>query len=205
MGTSFEHSKSNEYVGTQEQLLLERIQNGDKKAFADLVSDYEKPIYRICYRFFGNEEDSLDAVQEVFIKVYRYIGKFEGKSSLKTWIYRIAANTCITAFEKKKKEKEGFFKVFSDWFNSFYQTSPEDQVIERETSLLNVKTVTEKLSDLPEIYRMPVILKDIEGFSMDKISEILEIPLGTVKSRINRGRAILHDLLRPYYKGESYE
>lgn len=205
MGTSFEHSKSNEYVGTQEQLLLERIQNGDKKAFADLVSDYEKPIYRICYRFFGNEEDSLDTVQEVFIKIYRYIGKFEGKSSLKTWIYRIAANTCITAFEKKKKEKEGFFKVFSDWFNSFYQTSPEDQVIERETSLLNVKTVTEKLSDLPEIYRMPVILKDIEGFSMDKISEILEIPLGTVKSRINRGRAILHDLLRPYYKGESYE
>jgi RNA polymerase sigma-70 factor (ECF subfamily) len=205
MGTSFEHSKSNEYVGTQEQLLLERIQNGDKKAFADLVSEYEKPIYRICYRFFGNEEDSLDTVQEVFIKIYRYIGKFEGKSSLKTWIYRIAANTCITAFEKKKKEKEGFFKVFSDWFNSFYQTSPEDQVIERETSFLNVKTVTEKLSDLPEIYRMPVILKDIEGFSMDKISEILEIPLGTVKSRINRGRAILHDLLRPYYKGESYE
>ncbi|NLV94481.1 MAG: sigma-70 family RNA polymerase sigma factor [Candidatus Riflebacteria bacterium] len=205
MGTSFEHSKSNEYVGTQERLLLERIQNGDKKAFADLVSEYEKPIYRICYRFFGNEEDSLDTVQEVFIKIYRYIGKFEGKSSLKTWIYRIAANTCITAFEKKKKEKEGFFKVFSDWFNSFYQTSPEDQVIERETSFLNVKTVTEKLSDLPEIYRMPVILKDIEGFSMDKISEILEIPLGTVKSRINRGRAILHDLLRPYYKGESYE
>lgn len=205
MGTSFEHSKSNEYVATQEQLLLERIQNGDKKAFADLVSEYEKPIYRICYRFFGNEEDSLDTVQEVFIKIYRYIGKFEGKSSLKTWIYRIAANTCITAFEKKKKEKEGFFKVFSDWFNSFYQTSPEDQVIERETSFLNVKTVTEKLSDLPEIYRMPVILKDIEGFSMDKISEILEIPLGTVKSRINRGRAILHDLLRPYYKGESYE
>lgn len=205
MGTSFEHSKSNEYVGTQEQLLLERIQNGDKKAFAELVSEYEKPIYRICYRFFGNEEDSLDAVQEVFIKVYRYIGKFEGKSSLKTWIYRIAANTCITAFEKKKKEKEGFFKVFSNWFNSFYQASPEDQVIEQETSLLNVKTVTEKLSDLPEIYRMPVILKDIEGFSMDKISEILEIPLGTVKSRINRGRAILHDLLRPYYKGESYE
>ena len=205
MGTSFEHSKSNEYVGTQEQLLLERIQNGDKKAFAELVSEYEKPIYRICYRFFGNEEDSLDAVQEVFIKIYRYIGKFEGKSSLKTWIYRIAANTCITAFEKKKKEKEGFFKVFSNWFNSFYQASPEDQVIEQETSLLNVKTVTEKLSDLPEIYRMPVILKDIEGFSMDKISEILEIPLGTVKSRINRGRAILHDLLRPYYKGESYE
>jgi len=205
MGTSFEHSKSNEYIGTQEQLLLERIQNGDKKAFAELVSEYEKPIYRICYRFFGNEEDSLDAVQEVFIKVYRYIGKFEGKSSLKTWIYRIAANTCITAFEKKKKEKEGFFKVFSNWFNSFYQASPEDQVIEQETSLLNVKTVTEKLSDLPEIYRMPVILKDIEGFSMDKISEILEIPLGTVKSRINRGRAILHDLLRPYYKGESYE
>jgi len=205
MGTSFEHSKSNEYIGTQEQLLLERIQNGDKKAFAELVSEYEKPIYRICYRFFGNEEDSLDAVQEVFIKVYRYIGKFEGKSSLKTWIYRIAANTCITAFEKKKKEKEGFFKVFSNWFNSFYQASPEDQVIEQETSLLNVKTVTEKLSDLPEIYRMPVILKDIEGFSMDKIGEVLEIPLGTVKSRINRGRAILHDLLRPYYKGESYE
>lgn len=205
MGTSFEHSKSNEHVGTQEQLLLERIQNGDKKAFAELVFDYEKPIYRICYRFFGNEEDSLDAVQEVFIKVYRYIGKFEGKSSLKTWIYRIAANTCITAFEKKKKEKEGLLKVFSNWFNSFYQASPEDQVVEQETSLLNVKTVTEKLADLPEIYRMPVILKDIEGFSMDKISEILEIPLGTVKSRINRGRAILHDLLRPYYKGESYE
>lgn len=205
MGTTFEHNKSNEYVGIQDQLLLERIQNGDKKAFSELVSEYEKPIYRICYRFLGNEEDSLDAVQEVFIKIYRYIGKFEGKSSLKTWIYRIAANTCITAFEKKKKEKQGFLKAFSSWFSSFYQPSLEEQVIEQETSLLNIKTVTEKLSDLPEIYRMPVILKDIEGFSMDKISEILEIPLGTVKSRINRGRAILHDLLRPYYKGESYD
>lgn len=200
MGTLSEEAKSKEIIKLQEQHLLEDVQHGDKRAFAELVTLYERDVYRICFRFLGNEDDALDAVQEVFIRVYRSIGNFEGRSSLKTWIYRIAANTCITISEKRKKEKEGFLKVILDWWTSHSEPSPEEAVVESETHELNKQVVNEKLMSLPEIYRMPVILKDIEGLPMEKISEILEIPLGTVKSRISRGRAVLHDLLRSYCK-----
>lgn len=200
MGTLSDEAKSKDFVKQQEQRLLEDIQRGDKRAFAELVTLYERDVYRICFRFLGSEDDALDAVQEVFIRVYRSIDKFEGRSSLKTWIYRIAANTCITISEKKKKEKEGFLKAITDWWFSKSEPSPEETVVDSESRELNKQVVTEKLMSLPDIYRMPVILKDIEGLPMEKISEILDIPLGTVKSRISRGRAVLHDLLRSYCK-----
>ncbi len=181
--------------------LLERLRRGEQKAFAQLVTAYEKSIYRVCWRFFMNEEDSLDAVQEVFLKVYRAVDRFEGRASLKTWIYRIATNTCISIAEKKKREKEGLLHTFMSWWAERSQESPEEEILDREVRILNQKRVAEKVAALPEAYRMPVILKDMEGLSLEKISEILEIPLGTVKSRINRGRRILQESLQAYVQG----
>ena len=181
--------------------LLERIRRGDQKAFSALVAAYEKSVYRMCWRFFMNEEDSLDAVQEVFIKVYRAIGKFEGRSSLKTWIYRITSNTCISIAEKKKREKEGLLQTFMTWWSGESQETPEEEILDREIRNLNQKMVAEKVAALPEAYRMPVILKDMEGMSLEKIAEILDVPIGTVKSRINRGRRILQESLQAYVQG----
>lgn len=181
--------------------LLEEIRRGSQKAFARLVSLYEKSVYRLCYRFFADESDSFDATQEVFIKVYRSIGKFEGRSSLKTWIYRIAANTCISISEKKKREKDGLLQTMLYWWSSVKDSTPEEEVLEREVKALNQKIVSEKVAILPETYRMPVILKDIEGLPLEKIAEILEIPMGTVKSRISRGRRLLQESLQAYVSG----
>ena len=193
--------ESKQFERKDESDLLERIRRGEQKAFAELVAAYEKSVYRICWRFFMNEDDSLDAVQEVFLKVYKAIGGFEERASLKTWIYRIASNTCISIAEKKKREKEGLLQVFLNWWSSEATETPEEEIVEREVRNLNQKMVAEKVASLPEAYRMPVILKDIEGLSLEKIAEILDVPLGTVKSRINRGRRILQESLQAYVQG----
>ncbi|MBU1107895.1 MAG: sigma-70 family RNA polymerase sigma factor [Candidatus Riflebacteria bacterium] len=201
IGTSTITPESKPFERSDEFDLLERIRRGDQRAFGELVADYEKRVYRICWRFFMNEEDALDAVQDVFLRVYKAIGGFEGRASLATWIYRIASNTCISIAEKKKREKEGLLKTFLDWWTAESQTTPEEEILGREVQQLNQKMVSEKVALLPEAYRMAVILKDMEGLSLEKIAEILDLPIGTVKSRINRGRRILQESLQGYVQG----
>lgn len=197
-GTLKEKQLSKPFDAVEESKLLERLIRGESKAFSELVMLYEKKVYRICFRFFSNEEEALDASQEVFVKVFKAIRRFEGRSSLSTWIYRIATNTCLTMSDKKKKEKEGMLQLFVNWWNGLHQTTPEEEVLEKEMGQMNQKIVAEKISLLPEIYRLPVILKDIEGMSIEKVGEILEAPVGTVKSRLNRGRRILQEMLQAY-------
>ena len=187
-------SKVNDNKDTD--LLLDRIRAGDKRAFESLVTTYEKSIYRLCYRFFSNEQDAMDATQEVFLKVYRALERFEGRSSFKTWIYRIAANTCITLAEKHKKDKEGLLQSIIHWWNGRDQETPEEEILEKEQQKISRQMVRNKIAALPENYRIPVILKDIEGLSLERIAEILEVPQGTVKSRLNRGRRLLHESLQ---------
>jgi RNA polymerase sigma-70 factor (ECF subfamily) len=201
-GTSSTESES-KLIDEAEWQLLADIRRGDQKAAARLVSMHEKNVYRICYRFFAEENEAMDATQEVFIKIFRAIGRFEGRSSLKTWIYRIAANTCISIAEKKKREKDGLLQTMMNWWSSISGESPEEEVLNREIRMINQKLVSEKIARLPEAYRMPVILKDIEGMALEKIAEILEIPVGTVKSRINRGRRLLQESLQAYVYGRS--
>ncbi len=193
-------SKSIENIMNESEL-LDRIRRGDQRAFSQLVSAYEQVVYRACFRFFSDENEALDATQEVFIKVFKAIGRFEGRSSLKTWIYRITSNTCLSLAEKKKREKEGLLQSILNWWATPAQDSPEEEIIDREVRVLNQKIVAEKIASLPEVYRMPVILKDMEGMALEKISEILEVPIGTVKSRSNRGRRILQENLQAYVYG----
>ncbi|GAB4282102.1 MAG: RNA polymerase sigma factor RpoE [Candidatus Rifleibacteriota bacterium] len=202
MGTFVNKAQSyNNEETIDDNELIDRIKKGDNKAFDQIVSIYEKGVYRLCYRFFNDENDAMDATQEVFIKVYKALGSFEGRSSLKTWVYRIASNTCITLAEKKKREKEGLLKTLIGWWSDRNSTTPEEEVLDQEHRSLTRELVAKKVEQLPEAYRMPVILKDIEGLPLEKIAEILEVPLGTVKSRINRGRRILQDSLQAFYYG----
>lgn len=203
MGTFALKCESKKNNRLELESLVERFKHGDNKAFDQLVSLFEKEIYRLCYRFFNNEEDAMDATQEIFIKIYKALPTFEGRSSLKTWIYRIASNTCITISERQKREKEGLLQTILNWWSDRSLETPEEEVVDNEIKRLNQKMVAEKLKQLPEIYRMPVILKDIEGLSLEKISEILDIPLGTAKSRINRGRRMLQESLQLYYQRSS--
>ncbi len=206
MGTFLTPDQSNNVdVENQDEIVLVKAAAaGNQKAFEKLVSAYERQIYVLCFRFFNNEEDALDMTQEVFLKVFRSLKNFEGRSSFKTWIYKIASNSCITHSARKKKEKEGFFQGILDWWTK-KQTAetPEEQTIDMESRTETQKIVSEKISNLPDIYRMPVILKDIEGVPLERIAEIQGIPIGTVKSRINRGRRMLQESLSAFRHGRN--
>lgn len=182
-------------MNEQENLdkLLNECKSGNRVSFDILIRLYEKKVYRLCYRFFNNEDDALDATQEVFIKVYNYISKFEGRSNFNTWLYKICSNTCITISDKKKREKAGLLGIITDWFQSFTEKNPEEITINSIDQIHNKQIVSDCLSKIPEKYRMPIILKDIEGLSLESISESLDVPVGTVKSRLNRGRTILQE------------
>jgi RNA polymerase sigma-70 factor (ECF subfamily) len=185
----------------EENIIIQKAKAGNKRAFEQIVLEFEKSVYKFCFRFFGNEEDAMDVTQEVFIKVYRALPNFEGRSSLKTWLYRIASNTCLTLASKKKKEKESFLKSIVKWWTEDKSETPETLSIEQENREQIKRIVNQKISKLSENYRIPLILKDIEGMPIDRIAEVLDIPSGTVKSRINRGRKQLQESLQAFYYG----
>ena len=178
--------------------LATRAGRGDPRAFDEVVRRFHQNVYRVCFRFFRSEEDAMDATQEVFLKAYRAIGRFEGRSSLKTWLYRIATNTCLSLAEEKKRAKKTMLGAVLDWFTAPPADDPGESVVEKEYRRELGLVIQERIARIPEVYRIPVILRDLEALSMEEISQILEIPEGTVKSRINRGRRLLQEGLEPF-------
>lgn len=167
------------------------------------MARYQDMVFRLAYRFFANEEDAMDVTQEVFLKAFRSLKNFEGRSSFKTWLYRIASNTCLTVSQERQKQKKSFLSLIVDWFTRPGTPDPGKILEEEEYQRELQEAIREKIARIPDVYRLPVILKDIEGKSLDEISEILELKEGTVKSRINRGRKLLQEALEPFYRGRS--
>ncbi|MFC1744924.1 RNA polymerase sigma factor [Candidatus Riflebacteria bacterium] len=174
--------------------------DGDESAFNYLVDAYYKKIYNLTYRFFNNPDDATDATQEIFLKSYKYLEKFRQDSSFYTWLHRLAINHCITAVNSKKR----FFQKCKEYFSLTFLPRLDRPVYDP------VKLVEEKefysdlkiaISKLPTDFRIVVILRDMEGYSYEEIAEKLGISLGTVKSRISRGRRILRGML-VHHRGE---
>ena len=170
-------------------------QSGNVKAFEHLVSTYESYIYNLSYRMFNNVLDAQDVTQEIFIKIYRNLPKFKFKSKFKTWIYRIAINTCM---DELKKNKDRIFERIDNEDNDFLSEfpdvsgkTPEEQIIDNELR----NQIRQIIKELPIKYRLPIILRDFQGFTYEDISEVLNIKLDTVKVRINRGRLKIKDKL----------
>jgi RNA polymerase sigma-70 factor (ECF subfamily) len=181
----------------QEALLIEWAKAGNISAFEELISLYEKKIYNFCYRMTNNREDAEDLAQEVFIKVYRNLDGFKGDSKFSTWIYRIAYNTCVDKHRRKKKIQ--FFSLDSgndENVGTMQLVSgnplPEDEVIQKE----RYKKIQACIASLKPKYKTVIILRDIQNYSYEEIAEILQLPLGTVKSHISRARAALSDALK---------
>ena len=168
-----------------ERELIARLQKRDEAAFEELIRQYEKKVYTLCFRMCGNSEDAEEAAQDAFLALWRGIDRFRQESSLSTWIYRLATNTCIDTLRRRKKQS-GSVSLDDD-------TSPQPQetVEHREAQ----KLLQEGLSALPEEYRKVLILREIEGLSYTEIAESASIELGTVKSRISRGRSLLRNFL----------
>lgn len=176
-----------------ERELIARLQKRDEAAFEELIRQYEKKVYTLCFRMCGNSEDAEEAAQDAFLALWRGIDRFRQESSLSTWIYRLATNACIDTLRRRKKQSGSVSLDDEELFVDAVDTSPQPQetVEHREAQ----KLLQEGLSTLPEEYRKVLILREIEGLSYTEIAESASIELGTVKSRISRGRSLLRNFL----------
>lgn len=165
----------------EERILIEKCINRDTHAFESLILKYESKIYNMCYYLLKNKEDALDASQEVCIKIYKSINKFKGDSKFSTWIYRITYNTCLD-YIKKRKDELSYEDVISTDNNIESRT---EGIIEARELKFELKRCILKLNN---DFKTVIVLRDIEGLSYQEIAEVLNIEVGTVKSRLNRAR-----------------
>lgn len=176
-----------------EQELIARLQRRDEAAFEELIRLYEKKVYTLCARMCGNAEDAEEAAQDTFLALWRGIGSFRQESSLSTWIYRLASNACIDLLRRGKRNVSG---LSLDDEESFLDAAdpaptPHEEAERRELQ----RQLREGLLSLPEDYRAILLLREAEGLSYAEISAATRLELGTVKSRISRGRTLLRNYL----------
>jgi RNA polymerase sigma-70 factor (ECF subfamily) len=194
-------------VRTAEASIVAELKAGSEEAYNWLVNHYHQPIYSLVYRILTDPADAADTTQEVFLKVFRGIHHFNGACSLKTWLYRIAIHEASNKrrwwFRHKSKETSMESRV-DDEGNSFGLgdvladpgESPLEHLAHREIQL----RVEQELKQVPEPYRTTLVLRDIEGLAYEEIAEVLQISLGTVKSRLIRGRDALKKRLEPFVR-----
>lgn len=183
-----------------ERKLVQKAQKGDVKAFEKIVEDYQGVVYSVAYRYAENTQDAADMAQEVFIKMFKNINSFQEKSKLSTWIYRVATNMCIDIVKKESRNSvaysfdEGYEdKDGSTLYNGLVDDSMQpDEIVEKREIKDAVNSAISKLSDK---YKTVIILRDIEGLHYEEIAEIVDCSVGTVKSRISRGRKNLRKIL----------
>jgi RNA polymerase sigma-70 factor, ECF subfamily len=197
-------------IRTEESSVIAELKAGSEEAYSWLVGEFHQPVYSLVYRILTDPADAADTTQEVFLKVFRGMKQFHGQSTLKTWIYRIALHEASNRrrwwFRHKSKETTmepqengvGEHSMFSayeaamvDKHKSPFENAADDQ--------LRVRIELE-LRNVPEPYRTTVVLRDIEDLSYEEIAEITQVSLGTVKSRITRGRDALRKVLSDYVK-----
>ena len=179
-------------------LTLFRAKHGDSRAFEQLVTPHEQMIWRVCWRLMGNRHDAEDAMQLTMIKTWKSIGQYRGNAAFSSWMYRIAVHTCTDILRKKKNDRIELVEDFpGDVCLSDTGTMPESSVLETE----NNERIRQGLNKLDEDQKVTLVLFAVEEKSYTEISEILEIPVGTVKSRIARAREHLRGILEE--KGEA--
>ena len=189
--------------------LIERCQRNDVAAFNEIVGRYKNKIYNYIYRMVGNSEDAEDLTQEVFVKMYVALDSFRNQSSLSTWLYRIAGNLCIDAHRKSSRRDAGFGgsvtsldgPVVTDSGDDGPSRDVADNTFEPAKILAQVELdahIQVALSKLPEKMRTVVVLHDIEGLQYEEIADVVDCPLGTVKSRLFNARTSLRQHLGPY-------
>ena len=174
-----------------ENRLIQRASNGDAASFNSLMGLHERRMYAVALRMCGNPEDAQDCLQEAMLRIYRSIAGFKGQASFSTWVYRITMNTCLDELRKRKNRQNTSLDGLLDtgWSPVDGGETPEGHALRQEVRGILMSIIQE----LPEDMRAAVVLRDIQGYSYDEISEILDANVGTIKSRISRGRERLRE------------
>jgi RNA polymerase sigma-70 factor (ECF subfamily) len=163
--------------------LVERYLRGDVAAFEDLMRAHEDRVFAICLRLLRDREAALDATQETFVTVFRKADRFAGKSAFSTWLYRVAVNTC---YDQARRNRRHVADALPEG-NDPADLSAGDQY----TSVELRPDLETALAGLPDEFRAAVVLADVEGLALQTVAEALGVPVGTVKSRVFRGRRLL--------------
>ncbi len=182
----------------------------DDKELKNRYADFEKEaiphmdaVYNFALRMTGDEDDADDLVQETYLKAFRFFDKFEKGTNCKAWLFRILKNSFINDYRKTKKAP---YKVDYEDVQSFYETIKSDEIdtqhyeLDAFSNLLDDE-ISKALTNLEEDFRTVIILSDIEGFTYEEIADFVDIPVGTVRSRLHRARKMLYAQLHSYAKG----
>jgi RNA polymerase sigma-70 factor, ECF subfamily len=195
--------KSEEYSVIKESTdeeLIGRFQRGDNYAYDLLVKRYKEPLLNYIYRFIGDRTEAEDIVQETFYRLYKNKHYYKEVARFSTWIYTIAGNLAKT--ELRKRRRRNLFSI--NYYMSTdkdYDLPDEETSPEKDTNSIITDDIIQKAVDkLSPKFKQVIVLRDIQGFSYEEISEIVGIPLGTVKSRVNRARLRLQEDLQPLMK-----
>jgi len=182
-----------------DQLLVERVQKGDKKAFDLLINKYQHRIISLVARYVSDQTEALDVAQEAFIKAYRAIDRFRGDSAFYTWLYRIAINTAKNWLVAKKRRPPAndIDAADAEQYDMDSrlkeQGTPENELMREEIR----RTVYDTIAELPDDLRTAIMLREMEGMSYEEIAVTMDCPIGTVRSRIFRAREAIEEKLKP--------
>jgi RNA polymerase sigma-70 factor, ECF subfamily len=187
----------------QAEISVEALRSGDRGEFARLVDTHSGPLYRLALKMLGNPPDAEDVLQNTFLKAFQHIGEFEGRSSLSTWLYRIASNEALMLLRKQRPKITLADTTPEDEENSDYEPAqftdwcclPEEEFLSSESRAALDRAV----QHLPETLRIVFILRDIEGLSIQETSQALSLSETAVKTRLLRARLRLRDDLSSYY------
>jgi len=181
--------------------LVARCQAGDPEAWRLLIEKHQRRVYNLAANFLGPGQEVEDLAQEIFIAMYRSLPSFRGEAQFTTWLYRLAVNVCLNACRRQPPPTVPLEAAESSLTAELAQLAdpgptPLQAVLSREAAAL----VRAKIAELPAHYRLAVVLCDLEGLSYEEIARIMRVSLGTVKSRVHRGRALLKEKLADYFE-----
>ena len=176
-----------------DELLLRKAQHGDPEAFEQLITPLEQLIWRICWHYTGNRESAEDCGQETMIRIWRSLDSYRGDCALESWVYRIAANCCMDYLRKKKRDKSVPMEPMQE--QGFDPADPSPGTEEQVVAADEQKRLREAITLLPEDQREALIMTQLEKVPYEEAAKLLGVSEGTIKSRVNRAKARLKEIL----------
>ena len=180
----------------ENELLLRKAKKGESKSFEKLVAPHEQMIWRLCFHMMGNEADAKDALQETMFKAWRSIVSYRGESGFGTWLYRVGVSCCLDALRKKRiRETESVDALREKGLDFPDHSLGQSEILERKEEM---ETLGQAVAALPEEQRIPLMLSVLEEKTYEEIADLLQVPVGTVRSRIARARIAIKKKMMEY-------
>ena len=193
---STESSEVNDKFKFSDEKLILRFQEGDINAYNELVKRYKDRLLNFVFRYFNNVEQAEDVVQDTLIKLYTHASYYKNVAKFSTWIFTIAKNNALTELRKNKRKKTD--SLWTDDGKFIDISSKEESLESKVQNEIAIDQLNKFLDEIPENFRIAVVLRDFQELSYEEISKILKIPIGTIKSRINRGRIQLAEKMKHF-------